>query len=149
MKRSFVLIAFLSACFVASAQAQQSETNAEAVKRAVESYINKTNQNVLHPDAKIISVDGARKRLIESSFKPGKLKKGETIGESRQSIAGISVTEGGASVAVETDFTVGANSPAVTPSKHIQYISLLKINGEWKIVSILMPPLGFADAASK
>lgn len=33
--------------------------------------------------------------------------------------------------------------------KHIQYISLLKINGEWKMVGILMPPLSFAETASK
>jgi len=143
-----VFFAFLMLCFTATAQAQKSGTNVEAVRRTVEAYLNKTNQNVLHPDAKIISVDGAGKRLIESSFKPGKLKKGETIGESRQSIVNLSVTEGGASVAVETEFMTDEIFP-VKVSKHIQYISLLKINGEWKIVSILMPPLGFAETASK
>jgi len=142
MKRNFVIASFLTICLVVSAQAQKSETNVEAVKQAVESYLHKTNENVLHPEAKIISVDGTGKRLIESSFKPGKLKKGETIGASRQSIVSLSLTEGGASVAVETEFLADENSP-ITPFKHTQYISLLKINGEWKIVSILMPPVTY------
>jgi Putative lumazine-binding len=150
MKRNSLLIAILFLCLPLLAQAQTSDTKSEEtpVRQAVESYLNKTSQTVLHRDAKIISTDGAGKRLIETSFdaKPGKLKKGETVGESSQRIVAVDMTTGGASVKVETEF---ASDAKLTPHKHIQYISLLKINGEWKIVSILMPPLKFAESVGK
>jgi hypothetical protein len=150
MKRNSLLIAILFLCLPLLAQAQTSDTISEEtpVRRAVESYLNKTSQTVLHRDAKIISTDGAGKRLIETSFdaKPGKLRKGETVGESSQRIVAVDMTTDGAYVKVETEF---ASDAKLTPQKHIQYISLLKINGEWKIVSILMPPLKFAESIGK
>ncbi len=119
------------------------------VKQTVESYINKTAQDIFHPNAKIFSTDGAGKRLIETPInKPYKPKKGETTGQSSQRIVAFDITEDGASVKVETEFPSGMN-PAVTPRRHIQYISLLKVNGQWKIVSILMPPLRFTEMAIK
>lgn len=150
MKRNFCLMAILLMCFPLLAQAQISDVKLEEmlVKQAVESYLNKTEINVLHPDAKIISVDGTGKRLIETPInaKARKLKKGETIGESIQRIAAVDLTNEGASVKVITEF---ASDVKTTPPIHVQYISLLKLNGEWKIVSILMPPLRFAEMASK
>ena len=150
MKRNFWLIAILLMCFPLLAQAQISDTKSEEtlVKQTVESYLNKTEKNVLHQDAKIISVDGTGKRLIETSInaKARKLKKGETIGESTQRIAAVDLTNEGAFVKVETEFSGGVKT---TPPIHVQYISLLKLNGEWKIVSILMPPVRFAEMASK
>jgi hypothetical protein len=134
---------------LAAAQTSDISLEEAIVKQTVESYINKTNQNVLHPDAKIFSTDGTGKRLLETPInKPYKPKKGETIGQSSQRIVAADITESGASVKVETEFPADANS-SLTLLRHIQYISLLKVNGEWKIVSILMPPLKFAQTAIK
>ncbi len=150
MKRNFWLIAILFLCLPLLAQAQAFDAKSEEtlVKQSVESYLNKTSQTVLHPDAKIISVDGTGKRLIETSFdaKPYKLKKGEFIRESSQRIIAVDIATDGASVKVETEFALDEK---FTLPKHIQYISLLKLNGEWKIVSILMPPLRFAESVGK
>ena len=149
MKRNFVAIAILLICLPLLAEAQTSDAKSEEllVRQTVESYINKTSQNVLHPDAKIISVDGSGKTFSEVKInKPFKLQKDVTTVESQQKISAIDVTTDGASVKVETEFPSDSN---VAPRKHIQYISLLKLKGEWKIVSILMPPLRFAELASK
>jgi hypothetical protein len=54
-----------------------------------------------------------------------------------QKIVHIDAAEDAATVKVETDLSSGA----AKISKHIQYLSLLKISGEWKIVSVLMPPV--------
>lgn len=149
MKRNFVAIAILLICLSLLAKAQSSDAKSEEtlVRQTVESYINKTTQNVLHPDAKIISVDGSGKGFSEFKInKPIKPQKGVITVESQQKISAIDVTIDGASVKVETEFTSDSN---VVPRKHIQYISLLKLNGEWKIVSILMPPLKFTELVSK
>lgn len=149
MKRSFVAIAILLICLPLLAKAQTSDAKSEEilVRQTVESYINKTSQSVLHPDAKIISVDGSGKGFSEVKInKPFKPQKGVITVESQQKISTIDVTTDGASVKVETEFT---SDSSVVPRKHIQYISLLKLNGEWKIVSILMPPLKFAELVSK
>ncbi len=149
MKRNFVAIAILLICLPLLAKAQSSDAKSEEtlVRQTVESYINKTTQNVLHPDAKIISVDGSGKGFSEFKInKPIKPQKGVITVESQQKISAIDVTTDGASVKVETEFTSDSN---VVPRKHIQYISLLKLNGEWKIVSILMPPLRFTELVSK
>ncbi|MFN2492290.1 MAG: hypothetical protein ABR501_05325 [Pyrinomonadaceae bacterium] len=52
----------------------------------------------------------------------------------------IDVTDGGAAVKVGTD----VSSDRREDPKHIHYLSLLKVNGEWKIVSILMHPIKVA-----
>ena len=149
MKRNFVAIAILLIFLPLLAKAQTSNAKSEEilVRQTVESYINKTTRSVLHPDAKIISVDGSGKGFSEEKInKPFKPQKGVITVESQQKISTIDVTTDGASVKVETEFTSDSN---VVPRKHIQYISLLKLNGEWKIVSILMPPLKFTELVSK
>jgi hypothetical protein len=134
---------------LAAAQTSDISLEEAIVKQTVESYLKKTGQNVLHPAAKNFSTDGTGKRLLETPInKPYKPKKGETIGQSLQYIVAVDITEDGVSVKVETEFPTGM-PPAMTPRKHIQYVSLLKVNGEWKIVSILMPPLKFAQTAIK
>jgi hypothetical protein len=113
-----------------------SKKDPEAVKR------------VLSDDAKIISIDG-RGQVIETPIsKPFKQRANTTVVLPEQRITAVDVTEDGASVKVESEFSADQKS-AVLPRKHIQYVSLLKVNGEWKIVSILMPPLKFAETASK
>jgi ABC-type thiamine transport system substrate-binding protein len=154
MKLHFLLIAFLVLVSPLLALAQTDQTNDDqtTVKRVVEDYLSKKDlkavERSLSADAKIISVDG-RRRVVETLIsKPSKQRADVTTVLPEQKITAIDVTEGGASVKVESEFSADLK-PAVTPRKHIQYISLLKVGGEWKIVSILMPPIKFAEVASK
>lgn len=153
MKQCFLMAILLlvSPLFV---MAQTDKTNDEqiAVKRVVEDYLSKKDpeavKHALSADAKIISV-GGRGHVIETPIsKPFKQRANSTVVLPEQRIAAIDVTEDGASVKVESEFSADQIS-AVSPRKHIQYVSLLKVNGEWKIISILMPPLKFAETASK
>ena len=154
MKRHFLFVAFLVlvAPLLALAQTDQINDEQTTVRRVVEDYLSKKDliavERSLSADAKIISVDG-RGRVVETLVsKPSKQRADATTILPEQRITAIDVTEGGASVKVESEFSADSK-PAVTPRKHVQYISLLKVNGEWKIVSILMPPLRFAEVASK
>ena len=151
MKRHLLFVAFLMLVSPLLAMAQTNQTNDEqtAVKRVVEDFLSgKAVGRSLSADAKIISV-GGRGRVVETLIsKPYKQRAGVTTVLPEQTIAAIDVTEGGASVKVESEFPSDMK-PSVSPRKHIQYLSLLKVNGEWKIVSILMPPLRFAEVASK
>jgi len=152
MRKSLLIVSLLFS-FSLAVVAQESPTNNEndAVRGVVQAYLNdnvELKKRALHPDAKIISVDG-RGRVVETLIsKPFKQRAGVTITLPEQRIAAVDVTVKGASVKVESEFPAD-KTPAVTPRKHIQYISLLKVNGEWKIVSILMPPQRFAEVASK
>lgn len=154
MKRHLLFGAFLMLVSPLLALAQTDNTNDEqiTVKRVVEDYLSKKDlkavERSLSADAKIISVDG-RGRVVETLIsKPSKQSKDTTTVLPEQRITAVDVTESGASVKVESEFSAGSKV-AVTPTKHIQYVSLLKVSGEWKIVSILMPPLKFAEVASK
>jgi hypothetical protein len=154
MKRHFLFVAFLVMVSPLLVLAQTSQTNDEqiAVKRVVEDYLSKKDlkaiERSLSADAKIISVD-ERGRIVETLVsKLSKQRADATTILPEQKITAIDVTEGGASVKVESEFSADLK-PTVTPRKHVQYISLLKAGGEWKIVSILMPPLKFAEVASK
>ncbi len=154
MKRHLLFLAFLVLVSPLAALAQTEQTNDEqtAVKRVVEDYLSKKDlkavERSLASNAKIISVDG-RGRVVETLIsKPSKQRTDATTVLPEQKIIAIDIMEGGASVKVENEFSADLK-PAVMARKHVQYISLLKVGGEWKIVSILMPPLGFAQAASK
>lgn len=153
MKQYFItaiLVIFLP-LFVA-AQTDKTTDEQLAVKRVVEDYLSKkdpeTVKRALSNDAKIISVDGRGRVIVTPISKPSKQRANTTVVSPEQRIAAIDVTEDGASVKVESEFLADQKS-AVSPRKHIQYVSLLKVNGEWKIVSILMPPLKFAETVSK
>ena len=152
MKRTLFLVTFLclALSFVATAQdvtavtAQTGLTDEQLVKQAVNTYIAKNDaeavKRVLSPEAKIISIDTANKKVTESLIsRPYKAKTGETVSPGAQKITAVDITDGGALVKVETTLS----APGVTPQPHTQYISLLKVGQEWKIVSILMPPLRF------
>ena len=151
--RKFLIIAGFLFSFSLAAVAQESPANNEndAVRQLVQAYLNdnvELKKRALHPDAKIISVDG-RGRVVETLIsKRSKQRAGAAIALPEQRIAAVDVTVEGASVKVETEFPAD-KTPVVTPRKHIQYISLLKVSGEWKIVSILMPSLKFAEVATK
>lgn len=146
MKRTLFLVTFLclALSFVATAQDVTAVTDEQLVKQAVNTYIAKTDaeavKRVLSPEAKIISIDTANKKVTESLIsRPYKAKAGETVSPGVQKITAVDITDGGATVKVETTLS----APGVAPQPHTQYISLLKVGREWKIVSILMPPLRF------
>lgn len=154
MKKHFIFLALLVLVSPLLAMAQTNQSNDEqlAVKRVVEDYLSKKDlkavERALSSDAKIISVD-SRGRVVETPVsKPSKQQANATTILPEQKITLIDVTEGGASVKVESEFSSDLK-PSVSPRKHVQYVSLLKVNGEWKIVSILMPPLKFTEVASK
>jgi len=137
------LIAFLS--FSPSVKAQDTEnTEKEAVKRVVETYLfseeDAERKQALYSQAKIFSTNPANNKIQETpvSAKAKKTPKGTKI-VSVQRVVNIDIAEDGATVKVETDLSTPDNKRP----KHFQYISLLKIGGEWKIVSILMPKIKF------
>jgi hypothetical protein len=124
-------------------QAQQSsDSERDAIKTAVETYLYEEDRTkvarVVDPGAKILSTDGKGKLTLTETSKPaGKMPKGARTRVPRQKIVNIDIFENGAVVKVETD-RLSLDGPNVDV-RHAQYISLLKLNGEWKIVSILMP----------
>lgn len=146
MKRTLLFTAFLLLTMPLVTAAQSAGTGDEqAVRQVIDTYINgngtEAKKRLFSDGAKIIST--VNNKVIETPVsKPYKPKEGETIARSLQKIAAIDVTEGGALVKVETIFP-GEPSPGLIPQPHFQYISLLKVDSEWKIVSILMPPLRF------
>lgn len=147
MRRKLLLITAILLTLSFSAEAREAEDEAErnAVRRAVETYLYaeeaEERKGVVHPGTKIYSVDQSGSRVTETPISTSARKppKGATAGRvvSRQKVVSIDLTHGGASVKVETDLS----SDEAQYPKHTQYISLLKVGGEWKIVSILMPPV--------
>jgi hypothetical protein len=114
-----------------------------AVTRAVETYLYAEEpaerKGVVHPKAKIYAVNQTDGKLKETAVSTPARKPPKHATNyrnvSRQRIVAVEVSSNGAFVKVETD--VALNGPP--HPKHTQYISLLKLDGEWKIVSILMP----------
>ncbi len=145
MHKILLLITALLLPLSFSVEAQEAEAEVEknAVRRAVETYLYaeepEERKSVIHPKTKIYSLDRSGSRVTETpiSTPARKPPKGATPGRvvSRQKVISIDLTHGGATVKVETDLSL---SEAQYP-KHTQYISLLKVGGAWKIVSILMP----------
>ena len=156
MKRHYLFSAFVVLVSPLLAFAQQRSGDVDVVRKVVEDYLLKRDpravERSLARTAKVISADGNGRVTETPISKPAKHRKGATINLPEQKIASIDVTEGGALVKVESTFDSSSSShesgvPAVSPSVHVQYISLLKVDrGEWKIVSILMPPLRFVSA---
>ena len=131
---------------VAALQAQQiSEKEREAIKIAVETYLYEEDRGkvarVVDPRARILSVDSEGKLVTTAISKPaGKAPRGSKTRVPRQRIVNIDVFENGAVVKVETG-RMSVEGPMLGV-RHAQYVSLLKLSGEWKIVSILMPSIG-------
>ena len=156
MCRVFLIAAALLLCMHLTAGAQEvdAEREKEAVKRAVETYLYaedvEEKKRVSYPEAKIISVDsnGNRIRVTSISKPAGKMPRGAKMARSPQKIVSIDVAGDGASVKVVTEWE-SAGSPTLALPRHHQYISLLKLNGEWKIVSILMPTPAMPNPAGK
>ena len=140
-----VLLAALLALSCASARAQESGGGAEkeAIKRVVETYLfaeyDDEKKSPIHPEAKIFSVDSSGKRIRFTTILKTKARtvKGAKTSRSPQRVVSVEVASDAAWVKVATDFS--PEGPKDAPPEHVQLISLLRLEGEWKIVSILMP----------
>jgi Putative lumazine-binding len=133
----------LSAGF-ASAQQPAPDSDRDAVKKVVETFLYAEEEaevrSVVAPDAKIMSVTSEGKLTVVPVGKSAKkLRNGETTRVPRQRIVNTDIFEDGAVVKVETD-QLALDGPT-KDVRHMQYFSLLKTMGEWKIVSILMPSI--------
>lgn len=137
MKRLLFLL-IISLCFSFSVKAQDAEK--DSVKRVVETYLFSENDDerkqTLYEQARIFATDWKSGKIEETRFTSAKRKKGTKIA-SVQKVASIEIMENAATVKVETDLSTSAGNVP----KHFQYISLLKENDAWKIVSILMPSI--------
>lgn len=149
MRKSFVLPVALLIGLTSTARAQQAGGDGEkdAVRRVAETYLyaeeGEERKRTVYPLAKILSVDAKGGKIIETPIsKPARRREGARE-RSRQKIVSVDVAEGAASVKVETDLS----SDTLKLPKHLHYLSLLKVGGEWKIVGILMPALRMPAAA--
>jgi hypothetical protein len=164
MRGLFVALFMLLACHVSQAQTQSATMDeSQQVRQAVQSYLDTTRQNtteknpiasnVVHPQAKVISILGDELSIKEISRKPVH-RKGEPVKiESTDEIMLVDVTGSKAVVKVETVYPYGylsvaeynslpENDPLRSstgkPRKLTSYLSLLKLGGDWKIVSFLI-----------
>jgi Putative lumazine-binding len=135
--RRFICVAasvLLAATFVFG-QATKTDGEDAAVRRVVQNYLHGLKFNDVESlkkafwqDAKLFFVksDGQLGQLTQSQWyegfaaSAGKEEKGELR------ITAVDITDNAASVKVEEDYP---------NSKYIDYLSLLKFNGEWKIVN--------------
>ncbi|MBV9210385.1 MAG: nuclear transport factor 2 family protein [Acidobacteria bacterium] len=163
MRVALLLMLLLFGCPVAQAQTRTATDEAERVRQAVQSYLELTAQNlnaknpipsqVVHPRAKIFSAVGNELLVSSVSSKPEK-RSGELIKtEMTDKIVSVDVTGSMAVAKVETTYpygsltaaeynSLGENDPrrasAGKPRTLTSYLSLLKLGGEWKIVSFLI-----------
>ena len=141
-----ILLSLVTFAGVAAVRTQRpSDKERDAIKTAVETFLYEEDRakvaRVIDSRAKILGVDGEGKLLTTAISKPArKPPKGSKTRAPRQRIVNIDVFEDGAVAKVETD-RLSLDGP-YADVRHAQYISLLKLNGEWKIVSILMPSIG-------
>lgn len=136
MKRFIGAIAcVLLVATVAFSQAAKTDNEEAAVRQAVQNYLHGLKYNDVESlkkafwqEAKLFFVkqDGQLGQLTQSQWyegftaNAGKEEKGEL------KITAVDITGNAASVKVEEDYP---------NSKYIDYLSLLKFNGEWKIVN--------------
>ncbi len=141
-----VLLAALLALSCAAARAQGPGGGGDesgAVKRVVETYLfaeyDDEKKSPIHPEAKIFSADSTGKRIKFTTILKTKARtvKGAKTSRSPQRVVSVEVTGDAAWAKVATDFS--PEGPKDAPPEHVQLISLLRLEGEWKIVSILMP----------
>lgn len=149
-KLLFLALILASLSLTVKAQEAVDNKEREDIRKVVETYLYseepEERKSTLYPQAKIFSVNPDGNKVVETPVsKPAKKLPGRVKTNSRQKIVGIDITDDGAYVKVETDLS----SDAGQFPKHRQYLSLLKIGGEWKIVSILMPPIKISGAPAK
>lgn len=159
MKILFIIFGlFFSFSSIAAAQDSLANRESDSVRQIVQDYLGddiEVKQRTLYADATITSVNTKNGKSVvlvtPFSKKPNKAAR-EVMRDSirissTQKIVAVDVAQDAATVKVETEFA--PFSAGEQPRRHFQYLSLLKLAGEWKIVSILMPPLRFAEVAGK
>jgi hypothetical protein len=157
--KKFLLIVGLLFNFSLAAVAQESPANNEndAVRQVVQDYLGdniEVKQRALYSDATITSVNskGGKAMVFVTPFSKKSSKKTEKLMKDAirisptQKIIAVDVAQDAATVKVESEFA--PFSAGEQPRKHFQYLSLLKLAGEWKIVSALMAT-GFEESPSK
>ncbi|MBV9958979.1 MAG: nuclear transport factor 2 family protein [Acidobacteria bacterium] len=165
MRAALLALLLLLGCHLAEGQTQETATAGDEsgrVRQAVQSYLETTAQNlnaknpvpsqVVHPRAKIFST--VRDELLVSSISTRPVKKQPDLikTETTDRIVSVDVTGSMAVVKVETIYPYGSltateynslseNDPLRTSAgkqlRLTSYLSLLKLGGEWKIVSFL------------
>jgi hypothetical protein len=152
VRKSFVpllTVLLLWTIVPARGQAPAADTEAEAVRKVVETYLFteevEEKKETLLEGARIVFVgpDGKETR-VESISK----RKGQTRGKvsrATQKVVSIDVLNDAASVKVET--VLAPDGP--DPLKHSQYLWLLKTEAGWKIAGILMPSVRLSAPADK
>lgn len=163
MRGVLVVMLLLLGGQVAQAQTQATADEAERVRQAVQSYLDLTAQNlnaknpvpseVVHPRAKIFSTVGNELLISGVSSKPEKRSSDLIKTETTERIVSVDVTGSMAVAKVETIYPYGSltaaeynslsehdplRATAGKPKKLTSYLSLLKLNGAWKIVSFLI-----------
>ena len=158
MKKILLIIGLLfSFSLIAVAQDSQKSKESDSVRQVVQDYLGdniEVKQRALFPDATITSVNskGGKAVVLVTPFskKPSKATRGVMRDSIQivptQKIVAVDVAQDAATVKVESEFA--PFSAGEQPRKHFQYLSLLKLAGEWKIVSVLMAT-GFEESASK
>ncbi|MDQ3585347.1 MAG: nuclear transport factor 2 family protein [Acidobacteriota bacterium] len=163
-KLAVATIVAILVCSVAQAQNPGADSEAEAVRQAVRSYLENTTNNenaaqpvpssVVHPRAKVFSVTGDDLQISNMSNERPKRKGKPVKIESISEVVTMNVTGSMAVAQVERTYPYGSltaeeykalpeNHPlkasAGKPIRLTSYLSLLKIGGTWKIVSFLIP----------
>lgn len=136
MKRFVFLIALvLMTAVLTSGQEKKAPTEEAAVRQVVESYLHGLKHNDVEslkkafwPDARLFFVkrDGQLGQLTQAQWYEGFAASAGKEEQGDLRITTIDITDNAASVKVEEDYPT---------SKYIDYLSLLKFNGEWKIVN--------------
>jgi hypothetical protein len=145
MKTALIIAALLGLSFSTQAQGPAVDAEKDPIKRAVETFLYAEDRDqvarVVDPQARIFSIKSGDNRVTITplSAPAKKAPKGSRSRVPRQRITNIEVSGDGAGVSVQTDrMSIGGPSSS---QKHLQYISLMRFKGEWKIVSILMPSI--------
>lgn len=161
-----IAVCVLLGCHISQGQtpATAATDETEQVRQAVQSYLQTTSQNlhakkpipsdVVHPQTKIFSTLKDALSVSGISRKPVKVRDDLIKTESTDEIVLVDVTGSAAVAKVETIYPYGSltsaeynslpeNAPlrisAGKPRKLTSYLSLMKLGGEWKIVSFLIP----------
>lgn len=115
-----------------------------AVRRAVETFLYSEEEaevkGVVYHKARVLSPGPREAEVVDTPLSKPAAKHKAKVGGRRRRIVSIDLADAAAVVKVETDF-VGDES-RLRP--HRQYLSLLKVGGAWRIVSVLMPPVRLA-----
>ncbi|HEY0404660.1 MAG TPA: nuclear transport factor 2 family protein [Pyrinomonadaceae bacterium] len=129
---TIILLTTVLACF---GQQPASQTEDAAVRAVVETYLRGLKHNDVEslkkafwPEAKLFFVkrDGALGQLTQAQWQAGFAASAGKEEQGTLRITALDITGNAASVKVEEDY------PA---SVYIDYLSLLKFDGQWKIVN--------------